>query len=80
MTLNPPSAVDFEDQSKCDYGLIESFRLIQNDTKSLIHAVWFSILDSSLEPPHKRSCWRAMNYENWSVIGILQKSQMWSLR
>ena len=34
MTLNFPSAVDFEDQSKCDYRLIESFRIIQNDTKS----------------------------------------------
>ena len=34
MTLDFPSAVDFEDQSKCDYRLIESFRIIQNDTKS----------------------------------------------
>ena len=34
MTLIFPSAVDFEDQSKCDYRLIESFRIIQNDTKS----------------------------------------------
>ena len=34
MTLNFPSAVDFGDQSKCDYRLIESFRIIQNDTKS----------------------------------------------